>query len=129
MDYCWFLRIESCVCGMGVKQSDPMSPFLFNLVLYTCLRKLEGGVRLTDGLRLNQIAFTNNVVLIASQMDELQSIFNCYTGALEQIGLEIHPGKCQSLEVLVRNSLRLSGGGGNKTVHGSYWVQKCLIHS
>ena len=34
-----------------------------------------------------------------------------------QIGLEIHPGKCQSFEVLVRSSLRLSGGGGHKTVH------------
>ena len=93
---------------MSVKQSDPMSPFLFNLVLYTCLRKLEGGVRLTDALRLNHIAFAKDVVLIASQMDELQSIFDCYTGALKKIGLEIHPGKCQSFEVLVRNSLRFS---------------------
>ena len=50
-------------------------------------------------------------------MDELQGIFDTYTGALEQIGLEIHPGKCQSFEVLVRNSLWVSGGGGHKTVH------------
>ena len=104
---------------MSVKQSDPMSPFLFNLVLYTCLRKLEGGVRLTDALRLNHIAFADDVVLMASQMDELQSIFYCYSGALDQIGLQIHPGKCQSFEVLVKNSLRFSGGGGNKTVHAN----------
>ena len=74
-----------------------MSPFLFNLILDTCPRKLEGGVRLTDALRLNHIAFADDVVLM-------------------QIGLEIHPGKCQSFEVLVRSSLRLSGGG-HKTVH------------
>ena len=101
----------------GVKQGDPMSPFLFNLVLDTCLRKLEGSVRLIDALRLNHIAFADDVVLIASKMDELQCIFDSYTGALEQIGLEIHPGKCQSFEVLVRSSLRLSGGGGHRTVH------------
>ena len=101
----------------GVKHGDPMSPFLFNLVLDTCLRKLEGGVRLTNALRLNHIAFADDVVLIAPQMDELQGIFDIYTSALEQICLEIHPGKCQSFKVLVRNSLRVSGGGGHKTVH------------
>ena len=73
----------------GVKQGDPMSPFLFNLVLDTCLRKLEGGVRLNDALRLNHISFANDVVLNASAMGELQSIFDCYTDALEQIALEI----------------------------------------
>ena len=52
-------------------------------------------------------------------MDVLQNIFDRYTGSLEHIGLEIHPGKCQSFEVLVRNSLRLSGGGGHKTVHAN----------
>ena len=52
---------------------------------------------MTDALRLNHIAFADDVVLM-------------------QIGLEIHPGKCQSFEVLVRSSLRLSGGG-HKTVH------------
>ena len=75
-----------------------MSPFLFNLILDTCPRKLEGGVRLTDALRLNHIAFAEDIVLM-------------------QIGLDIHPGKCQSFEVLVSSSLRLSGGGGHKTVH------------
>ena len=54
---------------------------------------------------------------VAALMDELYGIFDCHSGALEQIGPEIHPGKCQSFEVLVRNSLRLSGGGGHKTVH------------
>ena len=70
----------------GVKQGDPMSPFLFNLVLDTCLRKLEGSVRLIDALRLNHIAFADDVVLIASKMDELQCIFDSYTGAVEKWG-------------------------------------------
>ena len=58
----------------GVKQGDPMSPFLFNLVLDTCLSKLEGDVRLTYSLRLNHIAFADDVVLIASKMDELHTL-------------------------------------------------------
>ena len=35
----------------GVKQGNPMSPFHFNLVLDTCVRKLEGGIRLNDAIR------------------------------------------------------------------------------
>ena len=51
-------------------------------------------------------------------MGELQGIFDCYTDALEQIGLEIHPGKCQSFEALVRSNVRVSSGvGGHKMVH------------
>ena len=29
----------------GIKLGEPMSPFLFNIVLDTCFRKLEGGRR------------------------------------------------------------------------------------
>ena len=70
----------------GVKQGDPLSPFLFNFVLDTCLRKLEGSVRLIDALRFNHIAFADDVVLIASKMDERQCIFDSYTGAVEKWG-------------------------------------------
>ena len=62
----------------GVKQGDPMSPFLFNLVLDTCLRKLEGGVHLTENLKWSHTAFADDVVLIGPRMDLLQGIFNTY---------------------------------------------------
>ena len=77
----------------GVKQGDPMSPFLFNLVLDTCLGKLEGGVQLSETLKLSHIAFADDVVLLAPRMDLLQGIFNTYTESLSNIGLDIHPCK------------------------------------
>ena len=77
----------------GVKQGDPMSPFLFNFVLDTCLGKLEGGVQLSETLKLSHIAFADDVVLLAPRMDLLQGIFNTYTKSLSNIGLDIHPCK------------------------------------
>ena len=93
-----------------------MSPFLFNLVLDTCLRKLEGGVHLKENLKLSHIAFADDVVLLAPRMDLLQGIFNTYTESLSEIGLEIHPGNCQSFKVVVErvNTNRRSGGGDKK---------------
>ena len=100
----------------GVKQDDPMSPFLFNLVQDTCLDKLGGDVQLKENLKLLHIAFADDVVLLAPRMDLLQGIFNTYTKPLSNIGLDIHPRKCQSFEVVVErvNTNRRSGGGDKK---------------
>ena len=57
--------LSSVAMNRGIKQGDSMSPFLFNIVLDTCLRKLEGGVQLSESLRLSHIAFADDVVLLA----------------------------------------------------------------
>ena len=108
--------LSSVAMNRGIKQGDSMSPFLFNIVLDTCLRKLEGGVQLSESLRLSHIAFADDVVLLAPWMDLLQGIFNTYTESLSNIGQDIHPGKCQSFEVVVEqvNTNRTSGGGEKK---------------
>ena len=115
--------LSSVAMNRGIKQGDSMSPFLFNIVLDTCLRKLEGSVQLSESLRLSHIAFADDVVLLAPWMDLLQGIFNTYTKSLSNIGQDIHPGKCQSFEVVVEqvNTNRTCGGGDNSS-QGFRWA-------
>ena len=49
-------------------------------------------------------------------MDLLQGIFDTYADSLSNIGLDIHPDKCQSFKVVVErvNTNRASGGGEKK---------------
>ncbi len=59
----------------GVKQGDPMSPFLFNLVLDPLLRQLQlagAGYAVADGVQIPALAFADDLNLFAESPEALQ---------------------------------------------------------
>lgn len=94
----WESRKIHFTCG--VKQGDPLSPLLFNFLVDEMMKTLapEIGVDI-DGLKLNIIAFADDLILLASTETGLQTLINQVTSYLSTIGLEANAGKCATLSI------------------------------
>ena len=107
------LKYKGCKLGeveqeRGVRQGDPLSPFLFNLVLDEALEKIAAspiGVALgNEGdspVRVSVLAFADDLVLMAETRDGLQALIDEVTQSLKAGGLVVNPDKCRSLTVKV----------------------------
>ncbi|CAB0028302.1 unnamed protein product [Trichogramma brassicae] len=84
----------------GVKQGDPLSPFVFNCVIDEMLKRspTDIGVNL-GGLRVDVMAFADDLNLLASTKSGLQQLIDYVVGFLGQCGLTPNTGKCSSLAI------------------------------
>ena len=89
----------------GVRQGDPLSTLLFNLVLNEVLEEVrttwdrrgygaEAGSTLGK-VRLTHVAFADDCTLVARSWLSLQRMILHLRHALQQRGLSLHPSKCQ----------------------------------
>lgn len=84
----------------GVKQGDPLSPVLFNMVINRLLRKLpdEVGVSL-GGTNINAIAFADDIMLMASTPGGLQLLLDRTHEFLTACGMKANRSKCFSISI------------------------------
>lgn len=84
----------------GVKQGDPMSPIIFNMVIDRLLRRLpqDIGVRIGDSL-INAAAFADDMLLFASTPLGLQTLLNKATKFLAGCGLHVNASKCMTISL------------------------------
>lgn len=85
----------------GVKQGDPLSFTLFNLVIDPLLRELE-----TQGLglsvykdRTSTLAFADDIVAMADTPEDLQAQVNHITTYLTSVGLRLSVPKHTVLHI------------------------------
>ena len=90
----------------GVRQGDPLSPVLFNLVMTKILQEVEEvwqrrgygtnvGQDLT-GKRLTHVAFAYDTTLVSRSWISLKRMVLSLRDALRKRGLELHPTKCKA---------------------------------
>ncbi|CAI5794578.1 Hypothetical predicted protein [Podarcis lilfordi] len=88
----------------GVKQGDPMSPCIFNMIMDSLLRKIpkEVGADLGEGVTVNGVAFADDLVFVASTPVGLQTTIDIVGRHLALCGLTVNSGKSLtvSLEVI-----------------------------
>lgn len=86
----------------GVKQGDPLSPIIFNMLIDRMFELLpkEVGVDVA-GVRHNAIAFADDLVFVASTPEGLQLILNTAHDYLSKCGLHINTNK--SFSVALKN--------------------------
>lgn len=103
----------------GVKQRDPMSPIIFNMVIERLLKELPDdiGARI-GGLVINAAAFADDMLLFASTPMSLQKLLDLSVDFLDKCGLQVNASKC--LTVSLRNVPR-----EKKTVIGTETVFLC----
>lgn len=79
----------------GVKQGDPLSPVIFNMVidrLFASLPK-EVGIRI-GGSVINSIAYADDIALFALTPEGLQSMLDTAATFLRECGLNVNATKC-----------------------------------
>jgi len=100
----------------GVRQGDPLSPVLFNLVMRSVLAEVDAiwqrrgygsnvGQKL-DGHRLTHVAFADDMTLVTRSWLSLKRMLAMLRGALSKRGLDLHPSKCKAQTNLTDWALR-----------------------
>lgn len=84
----------------GVKQGDPLSPLLFNLVVDSVISKLPETIgAMIDGCRINVVAFADDILLFAQTREGLQELMGSADAELKKYGLKINSAKSVSIGI------------------------------
>jgi hypothetical protein len=88
----------------GVKQGDPLSPFLFNLVIDEFLTTVNQDPTVAEGigfkyggLKVAAIGYADDLLLIAETHHGAQLLMNGLLTFCRERHLRVNPSKCQSL--------------------------------
>ena len=88
--------------GQGVRQGDPLSPILFNFVIDWALAELDPHLGFDlDGIKLNHLAFADDVVLLSKTQAGLQRQIDLFSSHLAGSGLILNAAKCSSMGIKV----------------------------
>ena len=85
----------------GVKQGDPLSPFLFNKVMDPLLGQLEElkGYHIEDDYTISSLAFADDLLLLADSHEKAQLLLNRTEKYLHKLGKSIAANKCATFEI------------------------------
>lgn len=85
----------------GVLQGDPLSPLLFNAVMDRAIKRLPEGIGYKiNGLLFNCIAYADDIILVASTREGLQSSIDALTSRLATFGLKTNTDKSSTLSLV-----------------------------
>jgi hypothetical protein len=101
---------STVICGEavpirnGVRQGDPLSPLLFNMVIDEALRAVEAlgtGLQI-DGVTIYGTGFADDIAFVASTKVGLQKAVDTALSTLKLSGLEANAAKCATISVVIR---------------------------
>jgi hypothetical protein len=86
----------------GVKQGDPLSPFLFNTILDPLLNQLESqpGFTIDDNNNISSLAFADDLLLLADDTTKAQHLLSITQQFFKDLGMKIAANKSASFHVV-----------------------------
>jgi len=79
----------------GVRQGCILSPLLFAIVMDWVMRQSIGNKEWADGIRLTDLDFADDVVLIDKNVEKLQELTTAVEQEASKVGLRMNSDKCQ----------------------------------
>jgi hypothetical protein len=87
---------------VGTRQGCPLSPYLFNIFAEVMMRMtlegFKGGMRI-GGIRVSNLRYADDIVLIAESVEDLQELVKRMQGACDEMGLVINVGKTSAMSL------------------------------
>jgi hypothetical protein len=85
----------------GVKQGDPLSPFIFNAIVDPLLEQLKllKGYRTDDRYSISSLAFADDLLLLAATREDVQQQLLHTERYLHSLGVKVAAAKCASFEI------------------------------
>jgi hypothetical protein len=102
----------------GVKQGDPLSPFIFNAVLEPLLLQLEEmqGYELRNDVKVSSFAFADDIILVASNASDAGNLLRRTEEYLGDLGMSISALKSAAFSInTTRGSWHLCDPGLSST--------------
>ena len=102
----------------GVKQGDPLSPVIFNLVIDQLLCSLPQECGFTyNGKTVRTMAFADDLVLLADSPIDLQHLLDWTSTFLGTCGLLLKTSKCHTVSIVGNDGLRKTVVDANRIFH------------
>jgi hypothetical protein len=85
----------------GVKQGDPLSPFIFNVILDPLITELQNqqGFAINDTCQVSVLAFADDIILLAPNELAAQLLLNTTNEYLKRLGMNIATSKCAAFKI------------------------------
>jgi len=111
---CGNVHIESIPAIRGVRQGCPLSMALFCIGINPVLSKIESirtGGLLSEGYSIKCLVYADDVMLLSSDLDNLQTLTDCFSKNVKPLGMKLRPDKCSVLDLPYRKDTSLSVDG------------------
>jgi hypothetical protein len=87
----------------GVKQGDPLSPLLFNVVIEPLILQLERqqGFNINNDCKVSSLAFADDIMLLAPDIPEARTLLEKTERYLQDLKMKISAPKCAAFKICV----------------------------
>lgn len=123
------IKTDKIKIGKGVRQGDTISPKLFTLALENVFKQLNWenrGLNI-DGMHLHHLRFADDIVLISTDLDELNIMLNELNEESRKIGLHMNLNKTKIMSNIPQYNITIDNTTIENVDHYIYLGHKIKL--